>query len=82
MTKLLSALNSSTQAITCSTSHIFALQSILSDEQVADSPVLVLGNKIDRPGAISEEELKTFFGLHGQTTGKVSTWSIACFILL
>ncbi len=44
----------------------------MSDEQVAESPVLVLGNKIDRPGALSEEDLKQFFGLVGMTTGKVS----------
>lgn len=46
------------------------LESILSDEQVATSPILVLGNKIDRPGALSEDELRTYFGLLGQTTGK------------
>ncbi|XP_064387908.1 GTP-binding protein SAR1b-like [Halichondria panicea] len=46
------------------------LDSILSDDQVAESPVLVLGNKIDRPGAISEDDLKQVFGLVGQTTGK------------
>lgn len=34
-------------------------------------PVLILGNKIDRPEAISEEQLRVMFGLHGQTTGKV-----------
>ena len=33
--------------------------------------MLVLGNKIDRPGAISEDDLKQVFGLVGQTTGKV-----------
>ncbi|XP_062518872.1 GTP-binding protein SAR1b-like [Corticium candelabrum] len=47
------------------------LDSLLTDEQVANCPVLVLGNKIDRAGAASEEELRTVFGLHGQTTGKV-----------
>ena len=52
--------------------HKNGLQSLLGDEQVASAPILVLGNKIDCAGAISEEELKTIFGLHGITTGKVS----------
>lgn len=47
------------------------LDSLLSDEQVASAPVLVLGNKIDMPGAGSEDELRHMFGLHGKTTGKV-----------
>ena len=46
------------------------IESLLGDEQVASAPILVLGNKIDCSGAISEEELKTVFGLHGITTGK------------
>ncbi|XP_065834643.1 small COPII coat GTPase SAR1B-like [Oscarella lobularis] len=46
------------------------LDSLLTDEQVSSCPVLVLGNKIDKPGATSEEDLRAFFGLHGQTTGK------------
>lgn len=46
------------------------LDSLLTDEQVAGCPVLVLGNKIDIPGAASEDEIRTVFGLHGQTTGK------------
>lgn len=46
------------------------LDSLLSDDQIASAPVLILGNKIDRPGAASEEDLKTYFNLHGQTTGK------------
>jgi GTP-binding protein SAR1 len=48
------------------------LNSLLTDEQLANCPVLILGNKIDRPGAASEEELRNVFGLYGQTTGKVS----------
>ena len=46
------------------------LDSLLTDEQLANCPVLVLGNKIDRPGAASEDELRQLFGLYGQTTGK------------
>eukprot|EP00800_Vazella_pourtalesii_P009253 TRINITY_DN233_c0_g1_i1.p1 TRINITY_DN233_c0_g1~~TRINITY_DN233_c0_g1_i1.p1 ORF type:complete len:194 (-),score=34.11 TRINITY_DN233_c0_g1_i1:345-926(-) len=42
--------------------------SLLRDEQVANSPILILGNKVDRSGAASEEELRMFFQL--QTTGK------------
>jgi len=46
------------------------LETLMADEQVIDAPVLILGNKIDRPEAASEDEIKTLFGLHGQTTGK------------
>ncbi|GAU97545.1 hypothetical protein RvY_08820 [Ramazzottius varieornatus] len=46
------------------------LDSLLTDEQISNCPVLVLGNKIDRPGACSEDELRAYLGLHGQTTGK------------
>ena len=50
---------------------LIILQSLLADDQVASAPVVILGNKIDRPGAVSEDELRTLFNLHGQTTGKV-----------
>jgi len=46
------------------------LNSLLTDEQLANCPILILGNKIDRQGAASEEELRQYFGLYGQTTGK------------
>jgi len=46
------------------------LDSLLTDEQLANCPVLILGNKIDIPGAASEDELRQTFGLYGQTTGK------------
>jgi len=46
------------------------LDSLLTDEQLANCPVLILGNKIDIPGAASEDEIRSYFGLHGQTTGK------------
>lgn len=47
------------------------LDALLTDEQLSACPVLVLGNKIDKPGAASEDELRQFFNLFGQTTGKV-----------
>ena len=47
------------------------MQSLLSDEQVAEVPVLVLGNKIDKEGAVSEEHLRLTLKLHAMTTGKV-----------
>ena len=51
----------------------FLMQKVLKDEHQlpVSCPILVLGNKIDRPGATSEDELKTHLGLHGQTSGKV-----------
>lgn len=47
------------------------LDALLTDEQLSACPVLVLGNKIDKPAAVSEDELRNFFNLYGQTTGKV-----------
>jgi len=46
------------------------LNSLLTDEQLINCPVLILGNKIDKPGAASEEEIRNTFGFYGQTTGK------------
>lgn len=48
---------------------------LLTDEQLSACPVLVLGNKIDKPGAASEDELRNYFNLFGQTTGKVYIYS-------
>lgn len=57
------------------------LDSLLTDESLSNCPVLILGNKIDKPGAGSEDELRNFFGLYQLTTGKV--WLIiAQFIYL
>ena len=56
------------------------LQSLLTDEQIAMAPILVLGNKIDKPGAASEEEIRHVLGLHGQTTGKVHHWIVVIVI--
>lgn len=44
----------------------------MTDETIGNVPILILGNKIDRPEAISEERMREMFGLYGQTTGKVS----------
>ncbi|KAJ1509133.1 COPII coat GTPase, partial [Coelomomyces lativittatus] len=42
---------------------------LLSFEPLNNVPFLILGNKIDAPGAVSEETLRYCLGLH-QTTGK------------
>ena len=46
------------------------LQSLLADESLADVPFLILGNKVDIPDAVSQEELTYRLGLDGQLTGK------------
>ncbi|KAF7496464.1 GTP-binding protein SAR1b [Sarcoptes scabiei] len=46
------------------------LDSLLCDEQLSNCPVLILGNKIDKMGAASEDEIRGYFNLNGQTTGK------------
>lgn len=45
------------------------LDALLSMEELAKVPMLILGNKIDHPDAVSEDELRHQLGMY-QTTGK------------
>ena len=45
------------------------LDALLAMEELANTPFVILGNKIDHPDAVSENELRTVLGLY-QTTGK------------
>ncbi|KAL3084940.1 hypothetical protein niasHS_010009 [Heterodera schachtii] len=46
------------------------LWSLLQDEQVANAPLLILGNKIDKPNALGEDQLKYYLGVQQYCTGK------------
>lgn len=52
-------------------------QSLMADEQIGECPIMILGNKIDKNGAASEDEIRHYFGLHGRTTGRVSLTTIS-----
>jgi GTP-binding protein SAR1 len=45
------------------------LDELLKDDQIAQVPILCLGNKIDAPGAVGEYDLRHALGLM-ETTGK------------
>jgi len=44
------------------------LDQMLNDESLSNTPIVVLGNKIDKRDAASEEELRDSFGLHSHLT--------------
>jgi GTP-binding protein SAR1 len=46
------------------------LASLLRDEQVANCPIMILGNKIDKPNALSEDHLKHYLSIPQFCTGK------------
>lgn len=46
------------------------LDSLMSDEQLASCPILILGNKIDKYGAAGEQEIRSLFKLYNKTTGQ------------
>jgi len=45
------------------------LNALLTTDELGTVPFLILGNKIDKPGAVSEAQLKQMLGVE-QTTGK------------
>lgn len=49
------------------------LDGLLRSEELQKTPFLILGNKIDKEGAISEQNLIDVMGLRGMTTGKNNT---------
>ena len=46
------------------------LDALLLDDALSGVPFLVLGNKIDAPGAVPEDHLCYYLGLHNYKTGK------------
>ncbi len=51
---------------------------LLQTEELADIPILLLGNKIDRPNAALEEDLKQALGITNCVTGKEKKTSKEC----
>ncbi|OAF67987.1 Small COPII coat GTPase SAR1 [Intoshia linei] len=52
----------------CQSKDVF--DNLLTEPDIQTIPICILGNKIDKASAISEEEIRNYFGLHGRTTGK------------
>lgn len=42
----------------------------MAEEQLLNCPILLLGNKIDKTGALGEDQIRHMFNLNGLTTGK------------
>lgn len=57
------------------------LDSLLGDETLSSCPILILGNKIDKPNAASEDELRGYFALYQQTTGKVRNYRLYSYFI-
>uniref|UniRef100_A0A8C1VBZ1 small monomeric GTPase n=1 Tax=Cyprinus carpio TaxID=7962 RepID=A0A8C1VBZ1_CYPCA len=56
--------------VSCLMPYCTCVCALMTDETIGNVPILILGNKIDKPEAISEEKLREIFGLYNQTTGK------------
>lgn len=46
------------------------LSCLINDESLSNCPILILGNKIDKPQAASEDMIRHFFSLDSISTGK------------
>ncbi len=51
------------------TRRLIVWTGLLADPDLAQTPFVILGNKIDADGALSEPQVRDMLGLH-QTTGK------------
>jgi ADP-ribosylation factor-like protein 8 len=54
------------------------LHDLLSKPSLDGIPLLVLGNKIDKPGAVSKNELTSLMGLTNLSDREVACYNISC----